>query len=40
MVDWGALPGGGVGPDDLHLNDDGYACWAENTAEGLATALR
>lgn len=40
MAEWSALPGGGVGPDDLHLNDDGYACWAENTAEGLATALR
>ncbi|MBU1346910.1 MAG: SGNH/GDSL hydrolase family protein [Alphaproteobacteria bacterium] len=40
MSDWTALPRGGVGPDDLHLNDAGYACWAENTAEGLATALR
>lgn len=40
MAEWSALPGGGVGPDDLHLNDDGYACWAENTAEGLAAALR
>lgn len=40
MSDWTALPGGGVGPDDLHLNDAGYACWAENTAEGLATALK
>lgn len=40
MADWGALPGGGVGPDDLQLNDDGYACWAENTAEGLAAPLR
>lgn len=40
MAEWSALPGGGVGPDDLHLNDAGYACWAENTAEGLAAALR
>lgn len=40
MNGWSALPGGGVGPDDLHLNDAGYACWAENTAEGLAAALR
>ncbi len=40
MADWSTLPGGGVGPDDLHLNDEGYACWAENTAEGLAAALR
>jgi lysophospholipase L1-like esterase len=40
MAGWTALPGGGVGPDDLHLNDEGYACWAENTAEGLAAALR
>lgn len=39
MADWTALPRGGVGPDDLHLNDAGYACWAENTAEGLAAAL-
>ena len=39
MADWAVLPGGGVGPDDLHLNDAGYACWAENTAEGLAAAL-
>lgn len=40
MEHWSALPRGGVGPDDLHLNDAGYACWAENTAEGLAAALR
>jgi acyl-CoA thioesterase-1 len=40
MAEWGGLPRGGVGPDDLHLNDAGYACWAENTAEGLAAALR
>ena len=40
MNDWTALPGGGVGPDDLHLNDAGYACWAANTAEGLAAVLR
>lgn len=39
MADWTALPGGGVGPDDLHLNDEGYACWAENAAEGLAQAM-
>ena len=40
MADWGGLERGGVGPDDLHLNDAGYACWAEVTAEGLAAALR
>ena len=40
MADWGGLEGGGVGPDDLHLNDAGYACWAEIAAEGLAAALR
>lgn len=40
MEHWSALPRGGVGPDDLHLNDEGYACWAENTAEGLAAALQ
>lgn len=40
MGDWMGLERGGVGPDDLHLNDQGYACWAEVTAEGLATALR
>ena len=40
MADWSGLDRGGVGPDDLHLNDWGYACWAEVTAEGLADALR
>lgn len=40
MADWTGLERGGVGPDDLHLNDPGYACWAEVTAEGLALALR
>ncbi|MBI2262094.1 MAG: SGNH/GDSL hydrolase family protein [Caulobacterales bacterium] len=40
MSDWTGLERGGVGPDDLHLNDPGYACWAEVTAEGLAAALR
>lgn len=40
MAAWSGLEGGGVGPDDLHLNDEGYACWAANTAEGLAAALR
>lgn len=40
MSAWSALPGGGVGPDELHLNDAGYACWAALTAEGLAAALR
>lgn len=41
MSGWGGLTGSaGVGPDDLHLNDEGYACWAETTAEGLAAALR
>ncbi|WP_420480050.1 SGNH/GDSL hydrolase family protein [Brevundimonas sp. FT23028] len=40
MADWGGLDRGGVGPDDLHLNDAGYACWAEVTAEGLAPRLR
>lgn len=40
MSDWSGLDRGGVGPDDLHLNDAGYACWAEVTAEGLAAALR
>lgn len=40
MADWGRLERGGVGPDDLHLNDAGYACWAEVTAEGLAPRLR
>lgn len=40
MSDWGALPHGGVGPDDLHLNDAGYACWAAQTVTGLAGAFR
>jgi len=41
MAGWGGLAGSsGVGPDDLHFNDEGYACWAETTAEGLAAALR
>lgn len=40
MADWTGLERGGVGPDDLHLNDPGYACWAAITAEGLAPALR
>jgi len=40
MADWAGLERGGVGPDDLHLNDPGYACWAAITAEGLAAALR
>jgi len=40
MGHWSGLDRGGVGPDDLHLNDQGYACWAEVTAEGLAAALR
>lgn len=40
MSGWSGLDRGGVGPDDLHLNDPGYACWAEITAEGLAAALR
>lgn len=40
MSDWMGLERGGVGPDDLHLNDQGYACWAEVAAEGLASALR
>jgi acyl-CoA thioesterase-1 len=40
MADWGGLERGGVGPDDLHLNDPGYACWAAITADGLAAALR
>jgi acyl-CoA thioesterase I len=40
MAGWSGLDRGGVGPDDLHLNDHGYACWAETTAEGLAAALR
>jgi len=40
MRAWGRLTRGGVGPDGLHLNDEGYACWAAVTAEGLAAALR
>ena len=40
MQGWTRLNRGGVGPDDLHMNDDGYACWAAITAEGLAAALR
>lgn len=40
MAGWNALDDGGVGPDGLHLNDAGYACWAELTAESLAGALR
>lgn len=40
MADWAGLERGGVGPDDLHLNDAGYACWAGIAAEGLAAALR
>lgn len=40
MAGWTGLERGGVGPDDLHLNDAGYACWAEVTAEGLAPRLR
>lgn len=40
MAGWSGLDRGGVGPDDLHLNDEGYACWAESVAEGLATGLR
>lgn len=40
MAGWTGLERGGVGPDDLHLNDAGYACWAGIAAEGLASALR
>jgi len=40
MSGWAGLEGGGVGPDDLHLNDAGYACWAANTVAGLGGALR
>ncbi|MEH6699696.1 MAG: SGNH/GDSL hydrolase family protein [Brevundimonas sp.] len=40
MSGWAGLQGGGVGPDDLHLNDAGYACWAANTVAGLGHALR
>lgn len=39
MRDWGRLNRGGIGPDDIHMNDDGYACWAAITAEGLAQAV-
>lgn len=39
MSGWGRLTRGGVGPDGIHLNDEGYACWAAMTAEGLAAAL-
>ncbi|MBX9614541.1 MAG: SGNH/GDSL hydrolase family protein [Caulobacteraceae bacterium] len=40
MAGWSGLDRSGVGPDDLHLNDEGYACWAETAAEGLAAGLR
>lgn len=40
MAGWSGLDEGGVGPDGLHLNDAGYACWAELTAESLTDALR
>lgn len=40
MRGWSRVPGGGVGPDDLHLNDAGYACWARMTAQPLAAALK
>ncbi|RZJ02502.1 MAG: SGNH/GDSL hydrolase family protein [Brevundimonas sp.] len=40
MQDWSGLDRGGVGPDDLHLNDGGYACWAAIAAEGLASAIQ
>lgn len=40
MSGWTGVEGGGVGPDDLHLNDAGYACWAANTVAGLGDALR
>lgn len=40
MAHWSSLEAGGVGPDGLHLNDAGYACWAGLTAESLAAALR
>ena len=39
MSAWDKLTRGGIGPDDIHLNDDGYACWAAMTAEGLAAAV-
>jgi len=40
MSGWTGLEGGGVGPDDLHLNDAGFACRAANTVAGLGRALR
>ena len=40
MRNWTGLNRGGIGPDDLHMNDDGYACWASVTADSLAAALR
>ena len=40
MGGWTDLQDGGGGPDGLHLNDAGYACWAELTSESLAGALR
>ena len=39
MSGWEKLTRGGIGPDDIHMNDDGYACWASMTAEGLAAAV-
>lgn len=40
MAGWSVIEGGGVGPDNLHFNDQGYACWAEITAHGLAETLK
>lgn len=40
MASWTGLTRGGIGPDDLHMNDDGYACWANVTADSLALAVR
>lgn len=40
MASWKGLNRGGIGPDDLHMNDDGYACWARVTADSLASAVR
>lgn len=40
MRGWTGLTRGGIGPDDLHMNDDGYACWASVTADSLAAAVR
>jgi lysophospholipase L1-like esterase len=40
MRAWTGLRRGGIGPDDLHMNDDGYACWASVTADSLAAAVR